>query len=89
MFEKIYHNIWKNVRKQGKDKALRRMIRFNKRTKKIGIDISGPAFKKIRAAFGGNLRIMICGGAAINPEVLEGIQAFGIQALQGYGLTES
>ena len=34
MFEKIYHNIWKNVRKQGKDKALRRMIRFNKR--KIG-----------------------------------------------------
>lgn len=88
MFEKIYHNIWKNVRKQGRDKALRRMIRFNKRTKKIGIDISGPAFKKIRAAFGGNLRIMICGGAAINPEVLEGIQAFGIQALQGYGLTE-
>ena len=69
-------------------RSTERMIRFNKRTKKIGIDISGPAFKKIRAAFGGNLRIMICGGAAINPEVLEGIQAFGIQALQGYGLTE-
>jgi len=31
---------------------------------------------------------MICGGAAINPEILDGIRDFGIMALQGYGLTE-
>ena len=33
--------------------------------------------------------MMICGGAAINPEVLEGLTAFGPTALQGYGLTEA
>lgn len=33
--------------------------------------------------------MVICGGAAINPAVLEGIQDFGIMALQGYGLTEA
>lgn len=32
--------------------------------------------------------MMICGGAAINPQILLDIQAFGIMALQGYGLTE-
>ena len=33
--------------------------------------------------------MMICGGAAINPEILEDLQAFGIMALQGYGLSEA
>ena len=32
--------------------------------------------------------MMICGGAAINPDVLNGIRDFGINAVQGYGLTE-
>jgi len=44
--------------------------------------------KKITDVFGGRMRIMICGGAAIDPAILEGIQDFGIMALQGYGLTE-
>jgi len=49
----------------------------------------GPIFlKKITALFGGRMRIIICGGAAINPEILQGINDFGITALQGYGLTE-
>jgi long-subunit acyl-CoA synthetase (AMP-forming) len=34
------------------------------------------------------LRQVICGGAAINPEILDGIRDFGIESLQGYGLTE-
>ena len=34
------------------------------------------------------MRLMIVGGAAINPEVLDGIRDFGINALQGYGLSE-
>lgn len=34
------------------------------------------------------MRMMICGGAAINPDVLNGLRDFGIPAVQGYGLTE-
>jgi long-chain acyl-CoA synthetase len=34
------------------------------------------------------MRCCICGGAAINPEILDGIRDWGINALQGYGLTE-
>jgi len=89
LFESLYKKIWQNARKQGKENALKKMIALNRKTKKIGIDI-GPLFlKDIKAAFGGRLRVIICGGAAINPEVLQGLRDFGILAIQGYGLTET
>lgn len=88
IFESMYKKIWKNVRKQGKEKMLKRVLKLNRKTKKIGLDLGNIFLKEIRAVFGGRMRIMICGGAAINPEILEGIQDFGIQAVQGYGLTE-
>lgn len=88
IFEKLYKKIWQNVRKQGKEKLLKKIIGINNKTKKIGIDIGKIFFKDILAVFGGRMRMMICGGAAINPEVLDGIRAFGINAVQGYGLTE-
>ena len=88
MFEKMYKKIWQNVRKQGKEKLLKRVIKINRVTKKIGIDLGNIFFKQIREVFGGKMRLVICGGAAINPEVLDGIRDFGINALQGYGLTE-
>ncbi|MBE6035644.1 AMP-dependent synthetase/ligase [Aminipila sp.] len=88
LFENLYRKIWQNVRKQGKESLLRRIIRINKTTKKVGLDLGNVFLKDIRAVFGGRMRIMICGGAAINPEILDGIRDFGIMALQGYGLTE-
>ena len=39
--------------------------------------------------FGGALRILISGGAAIDPAVARGFRELGIIFLQGYGLTES
>lgn len=88
IFESLYRTIWKNVRKQGKEKLLKRMIAANKVTKKAGVDIGKLAFKKITDIFGGRMRMMICGGAAINPDILDGLRDFGIPAVQGYGLTE-
>lgn len=88
IFENLYRKIWKNVRKQGKETMLRRVLKINRITKKIGLDLGRFFLKDIRAVFGGRMRMMICGGAAVNPEILEGIQEFGIMALQGYGLTE-
>lgn len=88
LFETLYKKIWKSVEKQGKTKLLRKVIRINRKTKKLKIDLGNIFFKEIRKVFGGRMRMMIVGGAAINPEVLDGIQDFGIMALQGYGLTE-
>jgi len=88
LFEKLYGTIWKNVRKQGKEDMLKKVIKINRKTKKVGIDLGKIFLKKITAVFGGKLRCIICGGAAINPEILVGMGDFGLLALQGYGLTE-
>lgn len=88
IFEMLHKKIWQNVRKQGKEKLLKKVIKINNKTKKVGINLGKIFYKDILAVFGGRMRMMICGGAAINPEVLDGIRDFGINAVQGYGLTE-
>lgn len=88
LYEKLYSTIWKNIRKQGKEKLLKKIIKVNNVTKKVGIDLGKIFFKQILEVFGGRMKTMICGGAAINPDILNGIRDFGINALQGYGLTE-
>ena len=88
IFELMYKKIWKNIEKQGKAKTVRRVIAINRVTKKMGLDLGNIFFKEIRQVFGGRMREVICGGAAISPDVLNGIRDFGINALQGYGLTE-
>ncbi len=88
IFESLYKKIWQNAKKSGKADTLKKVIAVNKITKKIGIDLSPIFFKQIQALFGGRMKVLICGGAAIDPEILQGIRDFGVNALQGYGLTE-
>ncbi len=45
--------------------------------------------KKIVDNLGGRLRILICGGAASNIEMLRMYNRFGIHTIEGYGLTET
>ena len=88
LVENMYSKIWKNAKKSGKENLLRNVIKANKVTKKVGLDLGNIFFKQIRAVFGGNMDQIIVGGAAIDPEVMQGIKDFGINTLQGYGLTE-
>ena len=88
LIEALYKKIWQNVKKKGKEKTLRRLLSMNRKTKKIGLDISKPFTKEILAVFGGRMRVLISGGAAINPEILQFFNDIGIISVQGYGLTE-
>ena len=89
LYEKLYQRIWKGVRKQGKEKTLQRAIKINNVTKKFHVDLGATFFKDIRDVFGGRMRTLICGGAKIDPQILDGLREFGFNALQGYGLTEA
>ena len=89
LYEKLYHTIWKNARKSGKEKALKNALRINRITKKVGIDLGAKLFKDIRDVFGGRMKTLICGGAKIDPQILDGLREFGFNTLQGYGLTEA
>jgi len=89
LYETLYQKIWKTARKQGKEEALKKAIKINNITKKFHIDLGGKLFKDIRDIFGGRMRTLICGGAKIDPQILDGLRDFGFNALQGYGLTEA
>jgi len=44
---------------------------------------------RILAKLGGRIRVAICGGAALSPEVAKHFIGLGLPLLQGYGLTEA
>lgn len=46
-------------------------------------------FSKIRARFGGRIKYVICGGAALGSEIGQFVDAIGLTVYEGYGLTET
>ncbi|MBN1892823.1 MAG: AMP-binding protein [Clostridiales bacterium] len=54
----------------------------------IGIDKRRKIFHAVHDGFGGKLRMLISGGAGIDPKILSDMQDLGFLCLQGYGLTE-
>ncbi len=44
---------------------------------------------KVRKGLGGRLRLIICGGAASDKEMLKSYRKLGISSFEGYGLTET
>jgi len=55
----------------------------------IGVLLDKLVGAKIRQKFGGRLRFMVSGGAALPKDVAEFYAAFGLKIIQGYGLTET
>ncbi len=86
--ETFYRKILANVKKQGKEEMLFRMIKISNGLRKIGIDNRKMFFSEVRAAFGGEIKTIISGGAPINPDILAFFDAIGISTLNGYGITE-
>ncbi len=88
LFEKMYNTINKTIDKNGMRKKVNFAIKLSNFLKIFGIDITKKLFKQIHDNFGGNLRVFISGAAGIDPKIPKGFRNFGIQMIQGYGLTE-
>lgn len=86
--EVFYSGVQKNIRKQGKEKLVNKMISVSNGLRKVGIDMRKVFFKQITDAFGGNLRKIVCGGAPIRPEIGKFFGDIGIWVIGGYGITE-
>ena len=86
--ETFYRRIMANLKEKKKEKLVARMIKASNAMLKVGIDVREKLFGEIRAAFGGKVKMIISGGAPINPEILAFFEAIGISTLNGYGITE-
>lgn len=86
--ELFYKKIWSNAKESHKDKALKAMMVISNELRKVGIDLRKKFFKSIHNAFGGNLRKIVTGGAAVRPELGDFFDTIGIDLINGYGITE-
>ena len=77
------------MEKQGKTKTVNTGIKISRFLMKLGIDMRRKIFAEIIEKLGGSLRLIICGAAALDKSVSQGLNDFGITTIQGYGLTET
>lgn len=90
LLETLYNKLWVNIRKQGLEKQVRALIKVTNAlpSERARMTAKKSVFRAIHKNFGGKLRLMVSGGAAVDPEILRGLRDLGILAIQGYGLTE-
>ena len=86
--ETIYDKIWKTARKTGREEVLKKGLKISNFLMKLGIDKRRKIFKTILDNLGGNLDMIICGSANLDPKYEKGMHDFGIDVFNGYGLTE-
>ena len=89
VMETMYKKIQKAINDQGKTKLINRMIKISNGLLKCKIDLRKVIFKQILDNLGGNIRLVLYGSAPRDKETIIGFNNFGIELVQGYGLTET
>ena len=89
VLETMYKKIQKGIKEQGKEKIVNIMSKIANFLLIFHIDIRRKIFKSVLNQLGGNLRIAYFGAAAMDKNVIKGYNNFGIDTVQGYGLTET
>ncbi len=57
--------------------------------KAVGVDVGRLLFGSVHSRFGGNIRLLISGGAALPKETQKLFSGLGLHLSEGYGLTEA
>ncbi|MBR6916970.1 MAG: AMP-binding protein, partial [Clostridia bacterium] len=86
--ETFYHKIMSGAEKSGKAEMLLKLIKRSNSMRKAGIDIRRTLFKSVIDKFGGDLELIICGGAPLSQMIIDFFDGIGITIINGYGITE-
>ncbi len=91
LYEKMFKKIIKGIESDKlKSKVVPVLLKVTDVVKSFaGKDLKHKVFGELHEKFGGNIRLFIAGGAAIDPNIAKGLRGFGFNFVQGYGLTET
>ena len=89
MLETMYKKIMKGIESQGKTGLIKLMTKLCNFLLIFKIDIRKKVFKSILNKLGGHLRLVVYGAAPMDADIVLGLTHFGIDLIQGYGLTET
>jgi long-chain acyl-CoA synthetase len=85
---RLYELLYKSIKAKIDAKAIGRIFfRIVKLTRSHWL--AKKIFKKVHQGLGGQLEIMVSGGAALNKEVGLFFETLGFKVMEGYGMTES
>ena len=84
----IFKRISEEIRKKGKENTFNKAVKLTKGLRKIKLDLRRPVFSEVISALGGKIKNIICGGAALDEELVRRFEEFGVNLYQGYGITE-
>jgi len=86
----IYERIYKIIAKQLESRGTRQeIIRLQEEYKNESMETKKKIFKDIHDMLGGNVKLLICGAAALDPTIEDKYRKLGLNLVQGYGLTET
>ena len=86
--ETMEKSIRAQLKRMNLEKTFENSIKFSNLLLKFGIDLRRLLFRKVHANFGGKLKAIVCGGAALKPELITFFGDIGITIHNGYGITE-
>lgn len=89
LFENIYKRIKDSINKSGKQGLVNVMRPIGRRLSRVGFQTNRRIFRSVLEGLGGELRMIVSGAAALNPEVCQAFLDFGVACYQGYGLSEA
>ena len=89
VFDIIYRKVMKTIEKKGKLEALEKGKKISHLLLKVKIDLRKQLFKEVHESLGPKLKLVVTGGAALDPETEKGFNDLGFDVEQGYGLTET
>ncbi len=84
----FHRMVMEKAKKEGKYKKLRAGMRLSLLLYRLGIDARAKLMAEVRAPFGGELRYILVGGAALDPFYEREYRAWGIDLITAYGATE-
>ncbi|MBO5778444.1 MAG: AMP-binding protein [Clostridia bacterium] len=88
MLETIYNKLWLSADETGKTKSLKKLLKLQEILFQVGIRTYGKTIDAIREKCFGTIKLIICGGAHMNSDIMRTFSYLGVTVLQGYGITE-
>lgn len=88
LFENIYKRVDSKIEESGKKNLVNVMRPIARNLNAVGFSINRKVFKSVIDGLGGGLRIVVSGAAAMDKEIFQAFNDFGLTFLEGYGMTE-
>ncbi len=86
VLELLFGAIRREADRSGSGATFRRALRF---APYLPMELRRRLFKKVHAALGGELRLVLCSAAHLSPTLQRSWEALGVEVVQGYGSTEA